>query len=231
MHTPHALWEAVHSCFDTDDGSLPAVVLTNLAEPDVAVVYAELCRRSELVSDEAVFWDVAQQCLRRLDDVPNAAELVASGAAEAFHVVLRVIDGVVLPDLGVQFASGRVALDYRMGREWGPSEVWAFFSLLKELLGVTAAGRLELDEERPPNADQFIAAWQTWSRGVAAPAQQMVLEYCSLQERLVRAFLEQKRPIDLETFRDVEQRGTIRFEGTQCEYRRHGAGVAFHLGT
>ncbi|MCA9644158.1 MAG: hypothetical protein KC492_25870, partial [Myxococcales bacterium] len=227
--TPEALWEAVHSCFDTDDGSLPAILLMNLADTELAAVYAQLRKRSEVVSEEASFWDAEQQCLRPLDDVPNAAELVAAGAAEAFHVVLRVIDGVVLPDLGVHFATGRVTFDYRMGAAWGPSEVWAFFTLLKELLGVTA-GRLELDDECPPNAEEFIAAWQRFARVGGRPAHRMVLEYCSLQERLVRAFLEQKRPRDLETFRDVEQQGTILIEGVPCEYRRHGVGVAFHLG-
>lgn len=230
MQTADELWEVVHSCFDTDDGSLPTVVLTNLADTDLAAVYAQLRGRSELACDEASFWDVAQQRLRPLDQVPNAAELVADGSAEAFHVVLRVIDGVVIPDLGVQFAPGRVALDYRMGPGWGPSEVWAFFALLKELLGMTAAGWLQLDEERPPNAEQFIAAWQRWSRARTVPGRRIVLEYCTLQERLVRAFLEQKRPKDRETFRDVELRGTVQCDSVECEYRRHGAGVAFHRG-
>src|SRR5262245_53511760 len=97
------LWEEVRHCFDTDDGSLPSILVTPLSPAAMSAVYAMLRRRSRLVGDDPpVFWSRTREQSVEVDSVPNAAALVAAGEADVFHHCIGglVAGGVELPVLG-----------------------------------------------------------------------------------------------------------------------------------
>jgi hypothetical protein len=159
------LWHLVRSSFDLDDGSLPAVELHALSVDEVGHIYASIRTRSGTVVGFPSFWDYESNTERGLDEVPNAALLVAEGKAAAFHFLIEgsLASGVRLPTLGFQIFEDVVAVDYRMGPDWGPLQVFAFFGLLKDLLAMSRCGRLELAVERPPNPSAFRDAWEKFS--------------------------------------------------------------------
>src|SRR5437764_9976645 len=114
-----AAWNKLRALFDTDDGSLPAVRLTELTAEGVAAVYAFLRARAS-VQPDLVFWHRALDREERLDAWPNPARLVATDEADPFHFLATgiAVGAITLPDLGVLVFPDAVALDYRMGPEW-----------------------------------------------------------------------------------------------------------------
>ena len=100
-----------------------------------------------------------------MDPVSNAAALVVSGEAEAFHLVLGGLQSqaVTIPDLGVFVFPDQLALDYRVGPAWGPSEVEAFFRLLGELAALDQQASLSLEEGVLADVvARFQNAWRRW---------------------------------------------------------------------
>jgi RHS repeat-associated protein len=150
-------------CFELDDGSLPAVEIANLLPQEVAAIYRKV-RASSTVRGTPSFWDEQTGSDRPLDDVPNAALLVAERRAAAFHFVTDglPVSGVALPCLGVQVFQDIVAVDYRMGPEWDSERVFAFFQWLRAVLESTRGGRLEVAAEGPPDPVAFSAAWDAF---------------------------------------------------------------------
>ena len=160
-----SLWAEVLGCFDTDDGSLPGIEITNLSAAGVSAVYAMLRQRSRLVGDQPEFWSRTRATSVPVDSVSNAAALVAAGEAEAFHLCIDgvVAGGVELPVLGVFVWPDAVELDYRMGREWGPLQVAGFFELLRDCCALDpAAAVVPADGEGPPYPAQFSRAWSSY---------------------------------------------------------------------
>jgi len=107
------LWNQVRACFDTNDGSLPGIEIGQLSAPGVAAVYTMLRARSRIVGDPPEFWSLSDDAARPIDSVPNAATLVATGQAEAFHHCVDglVVGGVELPTLGVFVFCDLIELD------------------------------------------------------------------------------------------------------------------------
>jgi hypothetical protein len=161
------LWNELRDLFDTDDGSLPEVRVDYRDSSAVVSGYALLRgRAARVVTDNAHFWSKTHDAQRPLDSVSNAAALVVSGEAEAFHVVLGGIQSrsVVIPDLGVFVLPDQLALDYRMGTAWGPKELEALFALLGELASLDPDASLSLEEGVLPDVVyRFQSAWQRWS--------------------------------------------------------------------
>jgi hypothetical protein len=54
----------------------------------------------------------------------------------------------------------------------------------------------------------------------------LVSRYAAVQNRLIRAFLDQCKPRDLDRFRDVAP-GLLELEGAEWNYSRHGGGILF----
>ena len=166
------LWAELHDLFDTDDGSLPEVRVDYADPKATAAAYALLRERAaQIVTDNPRFWSKSDHAERPLDSVPNAAALVASDEAEAFHVVLRGIRSrdVAIPDLGLFVFPDQLALDYRMGPSWGPREVEALFELLAELTALDPEASLSLEPGILPEVSaRFQQAWRRWSGGDAA---------------------------------------------------------------
>lgn len=161
------LCELVDECFKTDDGSLPTIRITNLSADGVASIYAMLRQRSRIVSDTPEFWSLIEEVARPVDSVPNAAALVASGKAEPFHIAVGglVSLDVELPILGVFVWQEGVEIDYRMGQEWGPSQVGGFFELLRNCCALDSnAVIVPADSEGPPYPDRFVQGWAFYNR-------------------------------------------------------------------
>ncbi|MES1950514.1 hypothetical protein S4A8_06633 [Salinisphaera sp. S4-8] len=167
MNVTPWLWNELRDLFDTDDGSLPEVRVDYRDPAATGAGYALLRgRAARVVSDKAYFWSKTHDAEGSLDFVSDAAALVASGEAEAFHVVLGGVQSrsAAVPDLGVFVFADQLALDYRMGRAWGPNELEAFFSLLGELASLDPAANLSLEEGVLPDVvARFQNAWRRWS--------------------------------------------------------------------
>jgi hypothetical protein len=159
------LWESVGVCFDTDDGSLPGIEVAHLSSAGVAAVYAMLRRRSHLVGDPPVFWSRVEEACIAVDAVPNAAALVASCDADAFHHCISgiVAASVELPIIGVFVWPNAVELDYRMGSEWSAVRVAGFFELLRDCCACDPTAVIVPAEfEGPPYPDRFAEAWSRY---------------------------------------------------------------------
>ncbi|MBL8258848.1 MAG: hypothetical protein JNM60_03425 [Candidatus Competibacteraceae bacterium] len=146
--------------FETDDGSLPEIEISFTA-PEAIVsalrILFQLGAR-DVTSSGSRLW-------LRADDKevpvtgPNDALLVANGKADSYHFVVDSINkqGAAIPALGVFVDPDALVLDYRMGPEWGASQIEALLSLLKDFkdLGGSVnvlrwwgeSGQIELESE------------------------------------------------------------------------------------
>jgi len=160
-----SLWRQIGECFDTDDGSLPGIVIDKLSPDGVAAIYAMLRRGSRMATDSPEYSGLTREASLPVDSVPNAAALVAARQSEPFHhcVAGVVAGGVELPVLGVLVLPDAVELDYRMGGEWGPAEVAGFFELLRNCCALDpSAVVVPAETEGPPFPDQFRQAWASY---------------------------------------------------------------------
>ena len=171
MNATPWLWKEIHEFFDTDDGSLPEVRVNYNDTRATASGYALLRKLAATTSPESpCFWAIADDAERLLDSVPNPAALVVSGEAEAFHVVFGGIRlrEVIIPDIGVFVFPNQLALDYRMGAEWGSPEVEAFFALLLQLVKLDPQASLSLQAGILPDVvARFHTAWRRYSTNAA----------------------------------------------------------------
>jgi hypothetical protein len=166
------LWAELHDLFDTDDGSLPEVRVA-YSDPKATIAGYNLLRKraSRIVTDNPSFWSKTEKEERPVDSVSNAAVLVVSGEAEAFHLVLGGIQlgGGAIPDIGVFVFPDQLCLDYRMGTAWGPHELEAFFALLAELTALDPQASVSLEEGVLAEiADRFQQVWHRWVAAHAA---------------------------------------------------------------
>lgn len=172
MSDPNAIFAHIGFLFDTDDGSLPELRITGLTGDAAARLYARLRSLASRINDGATVWDLRVDRDTPVDTVPNAAALVVSGEAQAFHVVLQDprLDGVALPPLGVFVFPDEITLDYRMGASWGPREISALLDLLCELRRLAPGSRVELEEHAPADArDRFADALSNHCGGASSP--------------------------------------------------------------
>lgn len=143
-------------------GALPGISIHDLTGPQVAIVYATLRSRSRREFGEQTFWDRELAQDRKLDDVPEAAELVIRGHADSFHHCLHAIEvgGVELPPLGIFVFDDEIELDYDPSDAWGWNEIAGLFELLLEIAQIAPEARISLDDEVSPRETQrFDAAW------------------------------------------------------------------------
>jgi hypothetical protein len=166
MNVTTWLWRSLHDLFETNDGSLPEICVKYGDPNAVACGYAILRKRAEtVVSERACFWSVHGQEERSIDSVENPAALVLSGEANPFHVVFGGIGSqdATIPDLGVYVFQEELALDYRMGSEWGSDELCALFELLGELTSLDPHSSLSLEDGVLPEvASRFQDCWSRW---------------------------------------------------------------------
>jgi hypothetical protein len=157
-------WKKLRFLFETDDGSRPEIRIAGLSPDGVASVF-ELIRSRATLDSDAAFWHRALDREELLTAYHDPAGMVASGDTEAFHVVASGISAgeTILPDLGVFVFSDEIALDYRMGPEWGEAELGALFELLRILTAVAPEARVELDDHELPEVERlFMDEWAAY---------------------------------------------------------------------
>lgn len=162
------LWNQVRACFETDDGSLPGVEIANVTAVGVAAIYAMIRSRSRLCGESPEFWSLASNSSQPVDSVANAAALVASGEAEAFHIVVEGLfaAGAALPAIGVFVFADSIELDYRMGRDWDEARVTGFFEFLRDCCARARGSTLvPAEQEGPPYPEAFMHAWSKFNSG------------------------------------------------------------------
>jgi len=160
-----SLWEEVRECFDYDDGALPEIDISRLSPSGVSAIYRMLRQRSYPVGGPPRFWNREQEEFL-VDAVPDATALIVSGDAEGlYHCVVVTHNGVVLPELGIRVCPDTISLDFRGGPEWGPSEVAAFFALLRECCSLDPGAIVLPGYPDPPCPDRFVTAWSAFVRG------------------------------------------------------------------
>jgi hypothetical protein len=131
----------------------------------LAAIYSFIRRGSRLLTGSTEFWDSRQQRSVALDEVPNAAELVANGHADPFcfwFTGLRIAT-VELPELGLFVWPDAVTLIYRMGPHWTREAITAFFGLLRELYQFAPQAAIATEPPHVP-PDRFLAAWSRLGR-------------------------------------------------------------------
>jgi hypothetical protein len=84
------LWNDLHDLFDTDDGSLPEIWITNLSADGISTIYDMIRTVAKTLPGQPTFWDKRRDQASLLASVPNAARLVAENLAEPFHFLRRV---------------------------------------------------------------------------------------------------------------------------------------------
>jgi hypothetical protein len=164
------LWNTLHDLFDTDDGSLPDIYVLNLSPAGVKNMWTHLSQMARSLAGGGSFWHIADKQDVAVESVPNAAELVVTGEAESFHVVLCgiTVEGTVIPDLGVFVFPASIYIDYRMGQEWGPSQLVAFFNLLAQLQAIDEQAVITLPEEcTEETRKRFIEAFADYRKSAA----------------------------------------------------------------
>ena len=159
------LWSIVSPCFICDDGSLPEIELKKLSVSEIGDIYSGIRQNSTLVNKEQSFWDIESQSEKNLDEVSNAAILVPERKAEPFHFCVSnfLYCDTKLPCLGFFIFQEEIAIDYRMGVEWGPEQVFTLFSWLKAIVNSTKNGVVTpAANDGPPHPDKFIKAWENF---------------------------------------------------------------------
>ncbi len=161
MNMPESVWELLHELFETDDGSLPDICIRNVSSEGVVRIWNSLRDHSSGFAGEATLWHDGEGQRLDVNSVENAADLVISGEAEPFHVVLRGVsfEDTSIPDLGVFVFLDEVDLDYRKGPEWSRSGVEALLRLLIMLRGLAPDCEVVLPQEYLPEfRNQFSKA-------------------------------------------------------------------------
>jgi hypothetical protein len=169
--TAEQIWRELHDLFDTDDGSLPEIWITNLSKQGVAIVFASLQERCPGSTTNTTFWYLEDEKEELVNSVPNAATLVAEGRAAAFHFLCQGLKHkeTVIPDLGVFVSDDHISLDYRMGAEWNAAKIEALFGILKDLTRLDVNAKVCLEQGVLRNVQaQFQRTWNRFLRDTAA---------------------------------------------------------------
>lgn len=160
---PEELWNIVFPCFNCDDGTLPEIELKNLRNLEIESIYSTIRDCSHIVTDKPTYWDIESQSEKHLDDVPNAALLVPLMKAEPFHFCVAGLKhhDIEIPPLGFYIFQDSIAIDYRMGDQWGPKQVFAFFSWLEIIIESTENGLISTSaNDGPPHPNILLDAWR-----------------------------------------------------------------------
>lgn len=157
------LWKELHDLFDSDDGSLPEIWITNLSQVGVVAGFHYLQHACHSIADNTVFWSIEEQQDKPIDSVPNAAALVVAGHAEPFHFLCGGLTygGEAIPNLGVCVFDDQIKLDYRMGEEWNGAKLEALFGILKELKRIDPGAKVTIEDYALAKVrKQFETTWE-----------------------------------------------------------------------
>ena len=152
-------WNRLRHLFECDDGSLPEIRIAPLSDEEIVEIYEWVLSIAKLESDNrASAWSIKEQRDIPLKQIDRPAKKFVDGELQPFHHLLSdlKIGGLEIPELGIFVGSQQLSFDYRMGAEWGPSEVDALLVFLKAIHAKAKDARmhhhLELVQNNPNNA-------------------------------------------------------------------------------
>jgi len=167
------LWPQLRDIFETDDGSLPDIFVENLSGDQVQSIYHWVRSQCDVYCDDGAptLWDRVAECVVAITDLDDPAQLVLDGRAEPFrHGLTRFsISDVEIPQLTVAVAPNSIEFDYRMGSEWGPSQVAALFDFLWAIQQLAPDARISHVHEGGSKCSlNFTNAWNQFTRDQSA---------------------------------------------------------------
>lgn len=141
-------WPRVKHLFERDDGSLPDIFVENLLPDEIVVVYEWILGQCT-IAGHPTLWSLETEQDIPIREVRYPARAYVQRKVESFrHCLAGLFVGKVeLPMLSICVESEGISFDYRMGSEWGESEVLALFELLRQLCQLAPHARiLQADE-------------------------------------------------------------------------------------
>ncbi len=160
------LWKDVKACFDTEDGTLPGVEISNLSPSGVIAVYEMLRRRSRPVGGPPKYWSGKIRDFVPVDSVADPAGLVVAGETTISHEIEGLVaGGVELPVLGIRVWAQAVDLAYSVGHEWGQAQIAGFFELLRDCCTLDSAAIVDPSPFATQGyTDRFLQAWSLYNK-------------------------------------------------------------------
>ncbi len=159
-------WRIARRNFTEDDGSLPGIEFRNLHSNSVRNIVNYFFLHGDLTAEDATLWHNEMQAEVPIKQFDDPAGLVTSGIAAPVHccVQLSVRGTNSIPVLGLFVFQHVVEIDYRMGCEWNPDNVDAFFRLLSHLKQIAPEASVEsADCEGLPYPVEFWIAFNRYT--------------------------------------------------------------------
>jgi hypothetical protein len=143
------LWEALSSLFETDDGSLPEVVIGNLDKNAVEQIFQYLKSHADPIENDVLVWHAQLGEEVPLNSIEGLIDLLYRGEVPRIRILLKNIsvDGVSLPPIGCLILPSEVELDYKMGKEWNPEKVFNFLRLLAIFQSMKLDANIHISDE------------------------------------------------------------------------------------
>lgn len=138
-------WQIALLNFREDDGSLPTVEFDELAPESVGKLYRFVSENGHCVSESPTVWDNEEQVDVPLMSLSDPCGWLQDGRVDSFHCCFGgiLIGGTVIPDLGIFVFKDAVQIDFRMGNDWNPANVGAFFKLLACLKSLAPESKIK----------------------------------------------------------------------------------------
>jgi hypothetical protein len=138
-------WRIARCNFTDDDGSLPGIEFRNLQPSSVQRLWNYFSHNGDVTTEDATFWHHEMQADVPLNQFDDPAGLVVTGIAAPFHCCfqLKPKDEKTIPVLGLFVLQDVVEIDFRMGSDWCPENVDAFFRLLVHLKSIAPESQIE----------------------------------------------------------------------------------------
>jgi hypothetical protein len=149
-----------------DDGSLPSVEFACLSPISVRSVVDFFRRHGTITTKNATLHDSSCDADVPIDQCEDPAGLVLSGVTDSFHCCFGGMShsGVPIPVLGLFVFGDCVQIDYRMGTEWNPENVDAFFRLLVQLKSLAPEAIVgSAENEGLPYPEDFKTAFNQYA--------------------------------------------------------------------
>jgi hypothetical protein len=163
------IWNELKHLFETDDGSLPDIFISNLTDQELIAAYEWLSTQCD-ASDQTTVWSKEKNQDILLNEIRFPARAFCDGQIESFHHWLKglSINGVTLPELSICLFPNELVIDYRMGAEWNEENVLTLFALLRRLQQIAPQARISQADEggyKHPNIE-FTQALEAYSLSI-----------------------------------------------------------------
>ena len=167
------LWVQLESLFVNDDGSLPDIFVSDLTGEQVHKIYNWVRTHADIYSESVspLAWDCVNNCDVEIETISDPAREFLAGRIESFRhgLSLFTFSGAEIPQLTIFITDSSVEFDYRMGTDWGQSQVSALFDFLWAIQQMapdaTITHGFEGASEPTP---EFNTAWHQFRRSKTA---------------------------------------------------------------